>query len=186
MNASLHISHDAPPNFPDRAEIELLLSISLFSPDDEAALRKAWRILKEQTDDYLDMVLGMAAAHPTLATALFTLHGNEGIAPIADIRTGFRRWLFETCSFPQEPPWLKQLYSAQSLGDSAMRSIGIILPNFRYAVALAYPLVATAHSFLAVVEQNHQEIERIQYALLKAVLLQINLLSKLYIKEALW
>lgn len=56
--------------FPVTEEIDLLWRIGLFSSDDERNLRKLWRILKGQTDDYLDMVFGMVAAYPALATTL--------------------------------------------------------------------------------------------------------------------
>ena len=49
------------PWLPEREEVELLLRISLFSQDDEHTLRQVWRILKGQTDDYLDVVLGVVA-----------------------------------------------------------------------------------------------------------------------------
>ncbi len=120
MNIPVHISGEeevtcpAPPGYPDRAEMELLLRVGLFSPDDEMALREAWRILEGQTGDYLDMVLGMVAAHPELAAALTALCAEESatrsLDGVATVRDCFRQWLFETCFYPHEPPWLKQLY----------------------------------------------------------------------------
>ncbi|MFZ1494935.1 MAG: hypothetical protein WAU60_16210, partial [Candidatus Competibacter denitrificans] len=53
-----------PTSFPSAEEIELLWRIGLFSADDERALRKLWRILQGQADDYLERVLGMVAAYP--------------------------------------------------------------------------------------------------------------------------
>ena len=98
----------APPWFPDQDDIDLLWHIGLFSADDARALRKVWRILKGQTDDYLDRLLGMVAAYPALATELAVLHGGrqqrETIDDSATLRRWFRQWLFETCLFPQEPP----------------------------------------------------------------------------------
>ncbi|MBK8534616.1 MAG: hypothetical protein IPL59_05540 [Candidatus Competibacteraceae bacterium] len=195
MNTPVQISGEeevarpALAGFPDRAEVELLLNIGLFSPDDEIALRKGWRILKGQTDDYLDMVLGMVAAHPALVTALAALRGEEPATALDGATTArrrFRQWLFETCYFPQEPPWLKQLYSEQSPPDSSAQSSPTLLPGFRHAVALAYPLVATARPFLAADGRSPQDIERMQHALLKAILLQVALLSKLYVRQGLW
>lgn len=196
MNTPVQISGEeevarpAPPGFPDRAEIELLLRIGLFSPDDEIALRKVWRIFKGQTDDYLDMMLGMVAAHPALVPALTALRGEESATHSLDgaatIRDRFRRWLFETCFFPHEPPWLKQLYSDPSLQHSLAQPFSAVLPGFRHVITLAYPLVATAHPFLAANGRDLQDIERMQHALLKAILLQVALLSKLYVKEGLW
>lgn len=184
------VARPALAGFPDRAEVELLLRIGLFSPDDEIALRKVWRILKGQTDDYLDMMLGMVAAHPALVPALTTLRGEKSathsLDEAATIRDRFRRWLFETCFFPYEPPWLKQLYSELSPPDSAAQPSPALVPEFRHAVALAYPLVATARPFLAAKGRDHQDIERMQNAFLKAILLQVALLSKLYVKEGLW
>ena len=189
LSGEEQVARPALAGFPDRAEVELLLKIGLFSPDDEIALRKGWRVLKGQTDDYLDMVLGMVAAHPALVTALAALRGEE---PTTDLdgattaRRRFRQWLFETCYFPQEPPWLKQLYSEQSPPDSPAESSPTLLLGLRHVVALAYPLVATVRPFLAANGRDHQEIERMQHAFLKAILLQVILLSKLYVKEGLW
>jgi hypothetical protein len=178
------VAFSVPPKFPDRAEVELLLRIGLFSPDDELALRDAWRILEGQTEDYLDVVLGMVAAHPVLAVAFTALCGEESATHSLDgaaaVRDCFRRWLFETCFFPHEPPWLKQLYLEW------VQPSPTLLPEFRHTVALAYPLVATARPFLAAQGRDHQDIERMQHALLKAILLQVTLLSKLYVKEGLW
>lgn len=196
MNIPVQISGEnevalsVPPEFPDRAEVELLLRIGLFSPDDELALRDVWRILEGQTDDYLDIVLGMVAAHPVLAAAFTALYGKESATHSLNgavaVRDSFRRWLFETCFFPYEPPWLKQLYLERALPDSLVQPSPTLLPEFRHAVALAYPLIATARPFLAAQGRNHQDIERMQHALLKAILLQVTLLSKLYVKEGLW
>ena len=174
----------APPWFPDQDDIDLLWHIGLFSADDARALRKVWRILKGQTDDYLDRLLGMAAAYPALATELAVLHGahwqKETTDDSATLRRWFRQWLFETCLFPQEPPWLRQVDANPPEHPEPP------LLRFRYIVALAFPLAVTVRPFLATGGNDHHEIERMQHALLKAILLQAVLLSKLYVKEGLW
>jgi hypothetical protein len=177
-----------PPWFPNSEEIELLGRVGLFAPDDARALRKIWRVLKDQTDDYLDMVLGMVAAYPALAAALAVLR-NESPEDSTEGSTAtrhlFRRWLYETCFSPHEPPWLKQLYAELS-PDRSAPSLLARLPDFRYLIALSFPLVATARILLVAGGLAPQEIERMQSALLKAILLQVALLSKLYVKEGLW
>lgn len=179
----------APPGFPDHDEIERLWRIGLFSPDDARVLRKLWRILRGQTDDYLDMVLGMAAAHPVLTEVLSVL-GGKGSEETLDgstiLRRQFRQWLFETCQFPHEPPWIKQFYLERVQDLSGQSVISTRLPKFRYVIALAFPLATTARSFLAIGGGDQQDIERMQYALLKAILLQVDLLSTLYVKEGFW
>ncbi|HHW77231.1 MAG TPA: hypothetical protein GX399_09445 [Xanthomonadaceae bacterium] len=177
-----------PPWFPNSEEVELLGRVGLFSPDDARALRKIWRALKGQTDDYLEMVLGMVAAHPTLATALTVPRGDspdESMGGSATTRHLFRRWLFETCLFPLEPPWLRQLYAELPPGRS-VQSFLALLPGFRYLIALSFPLVTTARSLLVANGFAPQDIERMQSALLKAILLQVTLLSKLYVRDELW
>ncbi len=180
----------APAGFPDAGEIDLLGRVGLFSPDDARALRKIWRVLKGQTDDYLDMVLGMVAAHPELVAALAALREQEPALGLLDdaeaLHARFRRWLYETCFFPQEPPWLKELYLEKSPPDSLAQAPPALPPGFRHTVALAYPLVATIRPFLAASGRDQPEIERMQSAFLKAILLQVALLSKLYVKEGLW
>lgn len=184
------VARSVPPGFPNRAEMELLLRIGLFSPDDAIALRRLWRILKGQTGDYLDMVLGMVAAHPELVAALAALREQEPALGLLDdaetLHVRFRRWLYETCFFPQEPPWLKELYLEKSPPDSLAQASPALPPGFRHAVALAYPLVATIRPFLAASGRDQSEIEPMQSAFLKAILLQVALLSKLYVKEGLW
>lgn len=181
----------APSDFPAVEEVELLWRIGLFSSDDERALRRLWRVLKGQTDDYLDMVLGMVAAYPALATTLAaTCRENLGdsMDGSATVRPLFREWLFETCLTPRDPSWLKQLYSLYSNPSSErpMQAISAKLPGFRYLIALSFPLVATLRSLLVGADLAHQEIERMQFAFLKAILLQVALLSKLYVKEEVW
>ncbi|MFZ1643564.1 MAG: hypothetical protein WAV07_19465 [Candidatus Contendobacter sp.] len=188
LPGELEVAVAAPPWFPDAEEIELLGRIGLFSPDDARALRKVWRVLKGQTDDYLDMVLGMVAAYPALATALTVLGGEspEGsTGGSATTRQLFRRWLFETCLSPHEPSWLKQLY-AELPPDRSAQSFLTRLPGFRYLIALSFPLVATARVLLVASGLATQEVERMQTALLKAILLQVALLSKLYLREGSW
>ncbi|HRD67943.1 MAG TPA: protoglobin domain-containing protein [Candidatus Competibacter sp.] len=181
-----------PPGFPSAEEVELLWRIGLFSSDDERALRKLWRVLKGQTDDYLDMVLGMVAAYPALATALAAVCQENIMTASADgsatVRRLFRQWLSETCFSPHEPPWLKRLYSLYSdlPPERSAQTISAALPGFRYLIALSFPLVATVRSLLVSGGLAAQEIERMQSAFLKAILLQVTILSKLYVKGELW
>ncbi|MFO1423315.1 MAG: protoglobin domain-containing protein [Candidatus Competibacteraceae bacterium] len=177
----------APSDFPAAEEVELLWRIGLFTSDDERVLRKLWRILKGQTDDYLDMVLGMVAAYPTLAAACQESLGSS-VDGSAVVRPLFREWLFETCLTPREPSWLKRLYSLCSdpSSERPMQTLLAKLPGFRYLIALSFPLVATLRSLLVGVGLAHQDIERMQSALLKAILLQVALLSKFYVKEGIW
>ena len=171
---------------PELEEVELLLRISLFSQDDERALRSAWRILQGQTDDYLDVVLGVVAAYPPLIRALMDSVGGHGFEISAETtRQCFRRWLFETCNLPRDPPWLRQLQSRPPAREASADAADA-LPQFRYLIALVYPVIAAARPFLDSGSRNAVEIERMQYALLKAILLQVALLAKLYIEAGDW
>jgi len=180
-----------PSGFPAGEEIELLWRIGLFSSDDERALRKLWRLLKGQTDDYLDMVLGMVAAYPALAAALTTIcQQNLGVSAdgSATVRRLFREWVQQPSLAPREPSWLKRLYALyfDLPPEGSAQTIAAELPDFRYLIALSFPLVATARFLLTGGGLAPQDIERMQSALLKAVLLQVTLLSKLYVREGLW
>lgn len=185
------VSATAPAGFPAGEDIELLWRIGLFSADDERALRKLWRILGGQTDDYLDMVLGMVAAYPALAAALATIrHESLGFAAdgSATVRPLFRQWLSETCLSPHQPPWIGRLYSlhADLPPERPTRGLSAKLPEFRYLIALSFPLVAAARSLLVDAGLASEAIERMQSAFLKAILLQVTLLSKLYVKDGFW
>lgn len=185
------VTATASSGFPVGEEIELLWRIGLFSPDDERALRKLWRILKDQTDDYLDMVLGMVAAYPALAAALAAVRHDNWGGPedgSTTVRQLFRQWLSETCLSPHEPSWLNRLYSlyADLPPEQSAQAISAELPGFRYLIALSFPLVAAVRALLTHTGLKSEAIERMQSALLKAILLQVTLLSKLYVKDQLW
>lgn len=175
-------------SFPTPEEVELLGRIGLFSSDDARALRKLWRLFQNQTDDYLDLVLGMVAAYPALAAALALVAGDRSENSTENstaLRKLFRRWLYETCLSPQKPEWLLELYAELPPGPS-MPELLTRLPDFRYLIALSFPLLATANTLLIGNRVTAQDSERMQSAFLKSILLQVILLSKLYVKEGLW
>jgi hypothetical protein len=100
----------------------------------------------------------------------------------------FRQWLSETCLSPHESPWLNRLYSLYDgfPPERSAQTMSVELPEFRYLIALSFPLVAAARSLLVDAGLASEAIERMQSAFLKAILLQVTLLSKLYVKDGFW
>lgn len=173
-----HVAVKGPsPLLPTPEETELLKRILLLSDEDEYALHQAWRVLSGQTDDYLDTLVGLAAAHPVLSQTLTGLYGDQGNYSEA-VRKAFRQWLFDTCICPNEPQWIKLYY------NSGMEQKPVI--GFRYIPALIYPLLATLRPFLTDGARNADEAERMYQSLLKSLLLQASLASKACVENDQW
>jgi len=164
-----------PLQLPQPHEIDVLKRALLFTVQDRQALRGAWEILAHQTDDYLDRLPGLIAAHPALCQALSpacaTLWND-----VDEARRYFRQWLFDICQQPDNPRWLQPLAAK----PPSLR------PGLRYALACVYPLLAMARPLLAAGAQQPAEVEQMQQALTKALLLQVILASKIYAREGEW
>ncbi len=186
----MYVSHlsggrHAPPLSPPAAEeLDLLKQMVLFSADDERALGRVWKVLAGRSDDYLDVLLGLTAAHPRLQRALTGLDGDLPAARLETARAGFRRWLATTCARPYDPSWVARLYAA--VGADEAGGWGGAAPGFRYLNLLVYPLTATVRPFLAGGGHDGGDIERMHQAWMKSMILQATLLGRGYVPEERW
>ncbi len=174
----------APFNLDDLRSLQRSM---LFGDDDVLALRQSKAILADQTDAILDVWYGFVGSTPELVH--FFSHAQTGQPDaqyLAAVRKRFALWILDTAEANYDQTWLDWQYEIglrhnrlkKNLTDG-VNSVPHI--NFRYVPALTIPVVTTLKPFLASKGASAADVERMQAAWLKSVLLQSILWSHPYI-----
>lgn len=171
------------------AEFELLQQSVLFGEADIAALRQSAEVLRGQEEAILDVWYGFVGSQPHLLH-FFTRKGDgqPDNDYLAAVRQRFSQWIRDTAAANYDQAWLN--YQAE-IGRRHHRSgknqtdgvAAVDHISYRYLPALLYPITATLKPFLAKGGHSAEEIEQMQQAWIKAVLLQVILWSEPYVKE---
>ncbi len=168
-------------------ELERIKKALLFSDEDIAALRKAHDILVPRTERLLDVWYGFVGSHDFLLRYFST---GEGPVEryLAAVRVRFGQWVADTCRAQYDQAWLakqeeigRRHYTDKGKTDGVVGTPPIV--HYRYMVPLVYPIYATVRPFLEEGCDDPAEVERMHQAWLKAVLLQVTLWSRPYLRD---
>lgn len=171
------------------ADLAALQKVLLFTDDDARALRQSKVVLADQTDAVLDVWYGFVAATPELVVYFSdTASGAPDPQYLAAVRKRFAQWILDTADARFDQAWLDWQYEIalrhsrhkKNRTDGA-RSVPLI--HFRYLPALVIPLTTTLRPFLASKGAPPAEVDRMQAAWVKAVLLQAILWSHPYVRD---
>jgi Protoglobin len=180
---------DAVPHSPlSLGELELLKATLLLGNDDVAALRRSGDILAPQVEDILDVWYGFVGANPHLLAAFTGPDGQPDQAYLAAVRRRFGRWILDTARAEFDQAWLDYQHelgrrhhrSGKNQTDGARAADHIPL---RYVLALLVPITTTLKPFLAGEGTSDEEVQVMQQAWVKAVLLQVILWSHPYVRD---
>ena len=170
-------------------ELKLLQQALLFGEEDIKYLRMSHGILKDQTNDILDVWYGFVAATPQLVY----FFGNKSTEKpdgeyLAKVRERFGMWILQTAEANYDQKWLDyqheiglRHHSAKKNKTDNVNSVQII--NYRYIPALTIPVTTTLKPFLAKKGNSAEEVEKMHAAWVKSVLLQSILWSQPYINK---
>lgn len=170
-------------------ELALLKATLLFDEKDEAALRQSRGILADQAEAILDVWYGFVASHPHLVR-YFSRKSDGQPSPeyLQAVRRRFGQWILDTAAAEYDQKWLdwqheigRRHHRAAKNRTDGVESVEII--HYRYLPALVYPITATLRPFLAKKGASPEEVERMQQAWLKSVLLQVILWSQPYVRD---
>ncbi len=176
----------APYNMVDLRSLQRSM---LFTEDDVKALRQSKAILADQTDAILDVWYGFVGATPELVYFFSNAQtGQPDAQYLAAVRKRFGLWILDTAEANYDQKWLDWQYEIglrhnrlkKNRTDGA-NSVAQI--NYRYLSALTIPVVTTLKPFLAKKGASPADVERMQAAWMKAVLMQSILWSHPYIKD---
>lgn len=170
-------------------EFELLKKTVLFGDDDAKALRMSHDVLKDQVDAVLDVWYGFVASNPHLVFFFGNKSdGQPNGAYLEAVRKRFGQWILDTASANYDQRWLdyqfeigRRHHRGGKNKTDGVDSVDNI--NYRYVAALLYPVTATLKPFLAKKGHNAEDVEKMQQAWIKSVLMQVILWGYPYVKE---
>lgn len=169
------------------ADLELLKKTVLFDAEDEKYLKLAGDVLKDQTDQVLDLWYGFVGANAHLVH-YFGKNGTPNMEYLTAVRARFGQWIIDLCTKPYDQTWLNyqheialRHHSAKKNKTDQVDAEPII--HYRYMVAFIFPITATIKSFLASKGHDTSTVEKMHAAWFKAVTLTVILWTYPYINK---
>lgn len=170
-------------------EFEQLRRTVLLGDEDVHFLRLSHDVLADQIDDVLDVWYGFVASNPHLVHAFTNRDTGEPIGEYLDrVRARFARWILDTASADYGRPWLDYQHEIglrhhrskknTTDGVNAVENIGL-----RHLIGLISPITATLRPFLEKKGHSREEVDAMQDAWRKSVILQVALWSQPYVPE---
>lgn len=170
-------------------ELELLKQSVLFGDDDVRSLKMSHDVLADQVEDVLDVWYGFVASHPHLVHYFTRRSDGEPDGDyLAAVRKRFAQWILDTASADFDQSWLDYQYEiglrhhrAKKNQTDGVDSVEII--PLRYLIAFIYPITATLRPFLAKKGHDDGDVDAMQDAWRKAVIIQVALWAQPFAKE---
>ncbi len=170
-------------------ELEKLKTTVLFGDDDVRYLKMSRDVLADQVDEVLDVWYGFVAANAHLVHAFADRATGEPIPEYLErVRARFGRWILDTAAADYDRAWLDYQHEIGLRHHRAKKNEtdGVdateIIP-LRYLIALVYPITATLRPFLEKKGHSREEVDAMQDAWRKSVLLQVALWSRPYARD---
>lgn len=168
-------------------DLDLLKKTLLWSEDDDKYLKLAGEVLKDQTNEVLDLWYGYVGSNSHLVH-YFTHNGEANMAYLSAVRERFGQWILDLCTKPYDQNWLNYQHEIAKRHHSTKKNqtdevISVPIIHYRYMVAFIYPITATIKSFLANKNHSPAEVDAMHNAWFKAVTLTVILWTYPYINK---
>lgn len=166
-----------------------LKQATLFGDEDVRYLKMSHDILKDQVEEILDVWYGFVGSTPFLVHYFTNTTDNQPNADYLDaVRKRFAQWILDTANANYDQDWLNYQYeiglrhhSSKKNKTDGVDSVPII--NLRYIFALQVPITTTLRPFLEKGGHSSEDVDKMQDAWRKSVLMQVILWSQPYIHE---
>jgi len=170
-------------------DVDLLKATLLWSEDDDRYLRMAGEVLADQVDDVLELWYGYVGSHPHLVHYFADRDGRPIGEYLERVRARFGQWVRDVCTRPHDDAWrdyqheigLRHTRARKNRTDGVDSVPEIAL---RYLVAFVFPITATMRSILASRGHSADDVEGMQTAWFKAVVLHVCLWMRPYAPDA--
>lgn len=169
---------------------ELEISVGWTEADD-AALAMAGEVLAGQEEAMVDSWRAVIGKHPFLGKWFFGPDGKPDEGYKAAVKKRFVQWVADTCRRPRDQAWLdyQEEIGLRHTPAKKNQTDGTATPDHvpvRYLTAFVGPVIFGAREFLARKGHADAEVERMQQAWAKSMLLTLTLWSRPYVKDGLW
>lgn len=168
-------------------DLDLLKKTLLWSDDDNRYLKMAGEVLKDQTNEVLDIWYGYVGGNEHLVH-YFGKNGKPNMDYLGAVRARFGQWILDLCLKPYDQNWLnyqheiaKRHHTTKKNQTDGVDAVPII--HYRYMTAFIYPITATIKSFLAKKGHSQTDVDGMHNAWFKAVTLTVILWTYPYINK---
>ncbi|WP_348811329.1 protoglobin domain-containing protein [Flavobacterium maritimum] len=168
-------------------DLDLLKKTLLWSDEDDRYLTMAGEVLKDQTNDVLDLWYGYVGGNEHLVH-YFAKNGQPNMDYLTAVRARFGQWILDICERPYDQNWLnyqyeiaKRHHSTKKNQTDGVDTVPII--HYRYMTAFIYPITATIKSFLGKKGHTQADIDGMHNAWFKSVTLTVILWTYPYINK---
>ncbi|MBS1729338.1 MAG: protogloblin ApPgb [Bacteroidetes bacterium] len=168
-------------------DLALLKKTLLWTDQDDHYLKMAGDVLKDQTDDVLDLWYGYVGSNEHLLY-YFTKNAVPNVEYLNAVRARFAQWILDLCQKPYDQDWLNYQFEIalrhHSTKKNKMDDVDAVpIIHYRYMTAFIYPITVTIKSFLAKKGHSAEEVEGMYHAWFKAVTLTVILWTYPYIQQ---
>lgn len=170
-------------------DLKLLEQSMLFTDEDVKYLKMSHDILKDQTNDILDVWYGFVGGTPQL----LYFFGNKTTGKpegeyLAKVRERFGMWILQTAEANYDQNWLNYQYEIglrhyTTKKNKTDKATAVPIVNYRYIPALTIPITTTLKPFLAKKGAGAEDVEKMYNAWVKSVLMQAILWGQPYMKK---
>lgn len=170
------------------ADFALMCKTALFGDDDVRYLRMSGPILEPQIEKILDTWYGFVGGNAHLLQSFTNAAGEPQAGYLAGVRKRFGKWISDTAAAKYDQRWLDYQHEIglrhhRSKKNRTDAADATDIVHFRYLTPLAVPIVHTLRPFLEQGGHSAAEVDAMQRAWMKSVLLQVTLWSRPYVRE---
>jgi len=172
------------------AELEELQHTLGWTAEDASWLSKAAPILTCHAEELVNDWRAQIGRMPFLSQ-WFGTPGEATDKYRAAVKQRFVQWVIDTCTRPQDQAWLDY---AQEIGlrhtpkkkNTTDAAHAPSMVPLRYVLAFALPVMTGVRSYLQAAVTAPQEVDAMQAAWAKSVLIQITLWSRPFVHDGWW
>jgi len=184
-------STDVPLSPVAMDELRKLEAAAGWTPEDAGWLRVAADILVPQAEAMVDRWREAIASQPALVLSFLDAQGKPDENYKAAVKRRFVRWVSDVCLRPHDQEWLnyQEEIGLRHTPAKKNRTDGGHTPPIvpqRYLIGFTAIVITSARDFLAATLKPQCEIDRMQDAWTRAVLLNIALWCRPYSVPGTW
>jgi hypothetical protein len=172
-------------------ELQSLERAAGLSDVDMKWLRAAGPILTPQAEQIVDSWRALIAAHPEMIKAFLGPNGQPDETYKAGVKKRFVQWVIDSCERPHDQQWLDyqeeigKRHTPAKKNKTEHAQTPPVVP-FRFLIVFAAVVATTVRPFLESSGEDAYQIQRMQDAWTKSMLLHLALWSRAYVPDILW